>query len=234
MAKGSRKVPGINASSTADISFILLIFFLVVTSMSHQTGLNSRLPEKTEDNTPPPKILQRNVLAVNVNMYSKVLVKPGDMDVKEFESRYNVKVTDVPFEKLRWIAKDFIRNQITDANGNVVAQGLETYPVMIDTFVIWKDRDGNNHALPDGKPRVISKNHVITLTTDRASEYNVYFKVANELYGAYNELREQLAQDAYGKSYSELDGNQQEVCQQYYKLKIYEAKPQEYTETVQQ
>ena len=55
MAKGNRKVPGINASSTADISFILLIFFLVVTSMSYQTGLNSRLPEKTEDNTPPPK-----------------------------------------------------------------------------------------------------------------------------------------------------------------------------------
>ena len=233
MAKGSRKVPGINASSTADISFILLIFFLVVTSMSHQTGLNSRLPEKTEDNTPPPKILQRNVLAVNVNMHSKILVKPGDMDVQEFESRSDVKVTDVPFEKLRWIAKDFICNQITDARGNVVAQGLETYPVMIDTFVVWKDKDGNSHALPDNQPRNISKNHVITLTTDRASEYSVYFKVANELYGAYNELRDQLAQDAYGKSYKDLDGNQQEVCQQYYKLKIYEAKPQEYTETVQ-
>ena len=233
MAKGSRKVPGINASSTADISFILVIFVLVVTSMSHQTGLNSRLPEKTEDNTPPPKILQRNVLAVNVNMHSKILVKPGDMDVQEFESRYDVKVTDVPFEKLRWIAKDFICNQITDARGNVVAQGLETYPVMIDTFVVWKDKDGNSHALPDNQPRNISKNHVITLTTDRASEYSVYFKVANELYGAYNELRDQLAQDAYGKSYKDLDGNQQEVCQQYYKLKIYEAKPQEYTETVQ-
>ena len=233
MAKGSRKVPGINASSTADISFILLIFFLVVTSMSHQTGLNSRLPEKTEDNTPPPKILNRNVLAVNVNMHSKVLVKPGDMEVSEFESRYNVKVTDVPFEKLRWIAKDFICNHVTDANGNVVAENLEVYPVMVDTFVVWKDKDGTPHALPDGRPRNISKNHVITLTTDRASEYSVYFKVANELYGAYNELRDELAQEAYGRPYKDLDGNQQEVCQQYYKLKIYEAKPQEYTETVQ-
>ena len=144
-----------------------------------------------------------------------------------------VKVTDVPFEKLRWIAKDFICNQITDANGNLVAEDLEVYPVMIDTFVIWKDKDGNPHALPDGQPRNISKNHVITLTTDRASEYSVYFKVANELYGAYNELRDKLAREAYGRPYSELDGNQQEVCQQYYKLKIYEAKPQEYTETVQ-
>lgn len=234
MAKGRRKVPGINASSTADISFILLIFFLVVTSMSHQTGLNSRLPEKTEDNTPPPKILQRNVLAVNVNMHSKILVKPGDMDVNEFESRYGVKVTDVPFDKLRWIAKDFICNQITDANGNVINSGLEVYPVMIDTLVVWKDKDGNPHALPDRQPRRISKNHVITLTTDRASEYSVYFKVANELYGAYNELRNQLAEEAYGRAYEELDGNQQEVCQQYYKMKIYEAKPQEHVVNVQQ
>ena len=234
MAKGNRKVPGINASSTADISFILLIFFLVVTSMSNQTGLNSRLPEKTEDNTPPPKILQRNVLAVNVNMHSKILVKPGEMEVSEFESRYGVKVTDVPFEKLRWIAKDFICNQITDANGNIVSTGLEAYPVMIDTFVKWTDKDGNQHALPDGQPRRISKNHVITLTTDRASEYSVYFRVANELYGAYNELRDQLANEAYGKPYAELDGNQQEVCQQYFKMKIYEAKPQENVVNVQQ
>ena len=234
MAKGNRKVPGINASSTADISFILLIFFLVVTSMSHQTGLNSRLPEKTEDNTPPPKILQRNVLAVNVNMHSKVLVKPGEMEVSEFENRYGVKVTDVPFDKLRWIAKDFIRNQITDQQGNLVTSELEVYPVMLDTLVIWKDKDGNSHALPDGQPRRLSKNHVITLTTDRASEYSVYFKVANELYGAYNELRNELAIEEYGRPYSELDGNQQEVCQQYYKMKIYEAKPQEYTVNVQQ
>lgn len=234
MAKGKRKVPGINASSTADISFILLIFFLVVTSMSHQTGLNSRLPEKNDENTPPPKILQRNVLAVNVNMHSKILVKPGDMEVSDFEAKYGVKVTDVPFEKLRWIAKDFICNQVTDPQGNVIANNLEVYPVMVDTFVVWKDMDGIPHALPDGNPRSISKNHVITLTTDKASEYSVYFKVANELYGAYNELRNQLALDAYGKPYAELDGNQQEVCQQYYKMKIYEAKPQEYKVDVQQ
>ena len=33
MAKRNRKVPGINASSTADIAFMLLIFFLITTSM---------------------------------------------------------------------------------------------------------------------------------------------------------------------------------------------------------
>ena len=45
MGKGKRKVPGLNQSSTADISFILLIFFLVTTSMDTDTGLPRRLPE---------------------------------------------------------------------------------------------------------------------------------------------------------------------------------------------
>ena len=47
MAKTKRKVPGINASSTADISFMLLIFFLITTSMDTDRGLARRLP-------PPP------------------------------------------------------------------------------------------------------------------------------------------------------------------------------------
>ena len=48
MAKRNRKVPGINASSTADIAFMLLIFFLITTSMDTDRGLARRLP-------PPPE-----------------------------------------------------------------------------------------------------------------------------------------------------------------------------------
>ena len=49
MARKKRKVPGLNASSTADISFILLIFFLVTTSMDTDSGLARRLPPPPED-----------------------------------------------------------------------------------------------------------------------------------------------------------------------------------------
>lgn len=44
MARGKRKVPDINSSSTADIAFLLLIFFLITTSMDTDRGLARRLP----------------------------------------------------------------------------------------------------------------------------------------------------------------------------------------------
>ena len=69
MAKGKRKVPDINSSSTADIAFLLLIFFLITTSMDTDRGLARLLPPPPEDqdqkNT--DKIKERNILQVYLN-----------------------------------------------------------------------------------------------------------------------------------------------------------------------
>jgi biopolymer transport protein ExbD len=75
-----RASPEINAGSMADIAFLLLIFFLVTTTMDIDTGLTRRLPPPIED---PEDILirQRNILNVLVNMNDRLLVdgKPGDI-----------------------------------------------------------------------------------------------------------------------------------------------------------
>ena len=69
MARGKRKVPDINSSSTADIAFLLLIFFLITTSMDTDRGLARLLPpppeDQDQDNT--DKIKERNVLQVYLN-----------------------------------------------------------------------------------------------------------------------------------------------------------------------
>ncbi|MBP3252294.1 MAG: biopolymer transporter ExbD [Prevotella sp.] len=60
-----KKVPGLNTTSTADISFMLLIFFLVTSSMDTDKGLPRQLPPPEESQTEQELLVkERNVLAL--------------------------------------------------------------------------------------------------------------------------------------------------------------------------
>merc|ERR1712065_57106 len=83
----------INAGSMADIAFLLLIFFLVTTTMDVDSGISRKLPEKTE-NPPEVTIKEKNVLDIVVNRNNQLLV----------ENEY-VQVTDI-----KRLAMDFIDN----------------------------------------------------------------------------------------------------------------------------
>jgi len=76
-----RASPEINAGSMADIAFLLLIFFLVTTTMDVDTGITRRLPPPVEDPDEDIKIKERNILNVLVNKNDRLLVdgKPGDI-----------------------------------------------------------------------------------------------------------------------------------------------------------
>ncbi len=107
MAKGEKKErPEINASSMADISFLLLIFFLVTTSMDVNQGLARRLPQpvppdqKIEDTD----IKERNLFVVKINSMNQLLVQGKEMNIKF----------------LREEAKKFIANVDNDPNLPVV------------------------------------------------------------------------------------------------------------------
>lgn len=69
-----KKTPQINAASMADISFILLIFFLVVTTMGSEFGLIRMLPPM-EDSKDAAKIKERNVFVVAVSQNNALLVR---------------------------------------------------------------------------------------------------------------------------------------------------------------
>lgn len=71
-----RDLPEINAGSMADIAFLLLIFFLVTTTMDTDQGISRKLPEKQED-VDPPILKEKNVFIVTVNRKNNILVE-GD------------------------------------------------------------------------------------------------------------------------------------------------------------
>lgn len=105
----SKKTPELNASSMADIAFLLLIFFLVTTTMDVDTGITRKLPPPPDPNQEPPEIKDRNIFNVLVNKYDDLLVegKPSSIetlkqDAKEFLSNpYNRE--DLPEKSMRFV-----------------------------------------------------------------------------------------------------------------------------------
>ena len=81
MAK--RSAPEVNAGSMADIAFLLLIFFLVTTTITTDTGLNRKLPPLDDSEVTPPIIRQKNIFTVLINGKNQLLVEDELMNVKD-------------------------------------------------------------------------------------------------------------------------------------------------------
>ena len=196
MARKKRKAPSINSSSSADLAFTLLIFFLVVTSMDTDEGLTRLLPRWTEEQT-NQDIKKRNILNVLVNANNELMI--GDQ------------VADV--SQLREKAKNFItaQGEFSGERGpEMKAVDPEKSPELAQFF-------GTNTMIP--------KNHVISLQSDYGTSYEKYIAVQNELVAAYNELRQELAKSKFNKDYDEevLTKEEMQALKDYYPMNISEA-----------
>jgi len=80
-----RKAPEVNAGSMADIAFLLLIFFLVTTTIETDSGLNRKLPPM-EDVVDPPIIKERNIFTVVVNKFNQLLVEEKPLELSELRN----------------------------------------------------------------------------------------------------------------------------------------------------
>lgn len=186
----ARKLPEYNSSSLADIAFMLLMFFLVVTTMNTDSGLERRLPQWVDpedvDDTPPIK--ERNIFAVLVDRNDRLMVED--------------KITEV--DELKEKTKNFLTNPMDLAN--LPEKDIKDLPFF-------------------GPHEVLVGSAVISLRNDVGTSYGTYIKVQNELVAAISELREDLAQQKFGKSYNNLDGERQDAIKAIYPQRISEAEP---------
>ena len=168
MAK--RAAPEVNAGSMADIAFLLLIFFLVTTTIETDTGISRKLPPIDDTNEPPPIIKQKNIFTVLVNGKDELLVEDERMKLKD----------------LRKAAVEFLDNG---------GDGTCDY--------CHGKKDPNSSDNPDKA--------IISLKNARETSYKMYVSVQNELVAAYNELRDKRAMSLYGKTFTELQANYDDV-----------------------
>ena len=85
----AKKTPEINSSSTADMAFILLCFFLMTTTMDQDKGLQRRLPPMPDPNqqAQDQKVNRRNIIVVKINSADRLLAGTEPMDVSQLKDK---------------------------------------------------------------------------------------------------------------------------------------------------
>jgi len=171
-----RAAPEVNAGSMADIAFLLLIFFLVTTTIMSDSGILVKLPPWDTTHA-SVSIKERNLMQISINA----------------NNQYMLRDEEIALEAIRERVKTFIMNPQADA----------------------KLAEASNKA-------------VLSLINDRATSFEAYLQVYNELKGAYQELWEEAAQRRYQQHYESLPMEHQLAIRRVIPLVISEAEPTEY------
>lgn len=196
MARNARKTPEVRADSQADIAFLLLIFFLVATTMNTDTGIARMLPPM-----PPEDQQQEEIKVKERNLFLVFINGRGDI-----MAGVSGKQKPIVLSQLKDRAKEFVVNPMDDPN----------LPERIDKEI--ELADGSKWVYP------VSEG-VISLQTTRDTNYQSYIMVQNELTRAFNEVRDEVALRKFGSKYSELTEDERNAVAKAVPLKISEAEP---------
>ncbi|MEP1097479.1 MAG: biopolymer transporter ExbD [Cyclobacteriaceae bacterium] len=158
-----RGTPEVSSGSMADIAFLLLIFFLVTTTIANDKGIAIQLPPKPDPNDPPPevKFQQRNIFKILANSKDQLLVE---------DEPYRQPIGD-----LKDIVKDFILNF-----GNPTADGVDLYNTLPSSM---KAKAKQNPDSSDDPTKAI-----VSFKANRGTSYDVYIEVLDAVNAAYNEI----------------------------------------------
>lgn len=177
-----KEAPEIPAGSMADIAFLLLIFFLVTTTIASDKGILNFLPPKQDPNVPPPdiKVNERNIFTILINANDQLLV----------EGEYGS--TDNLDEEV----KTFILNfGAPDEAGQAL---YNTLPASLQSLV---QRDPASSDDPSEA--------IVSIKTNRGTSYDTYLEVFDLVKKAYFDIyaaRVNLSSDEYRALSDEMPG----------------------------
>ena len=208
MARRKKKVPALNSSSMADISFLLLIFFLVTSAMDIDTGLARKLPAppRNEQELSSQKVQKRNMLVVLVNKDNQTMVSDGTG-----QSLWYANLTEMLGKGAKTGLKDKVKEFVLNNSNN---------PNLPEIF----EEDFGGRV---GRMAVTSQ-HVISLQNDATTSYKAYIAVQNEMVRAYNELREEASRKFYGQPFEKLSQEDKDVISKVFPQRISEAEPKNF------
>jgi len=210
----TRKLEEINAGSMADIAFLLLIFFLVTTTMEVDAGISRDLPFKRElpEGYVPPPIHNRDILVIMANSRDELLVEDEFMLLKNLEAKVrafymdNSSGNDVnPYMPLWEKVNGQICNQkITELTADIeAAKDPKIKGFFKDDLAKWEKRKVTFETI--GAFSEISGSAVIQLKNQSNTSYGLYIDIQNILKKVVNDLRDEKSRELGWGEYRELD-----------------------------
>ena len=174
-----RGTPEVNSGSMADIAFLLLIFFLVTTTIANDKGILMTLPPPPEPDQPEIEFQERNIFKILANSNDQLLVE-------------NEPYTK-PISELKDDIKTFVLNF-----GSPDQEGIDTYNSLPTSL------KGKARQSPESSDH--PKKAVVSFKANRGTSYELYIQIMDAAHAAYNEIYAERV-GITAAEYLELDGS---------------------------
>lgn len=207
-----RSVGEINAGSMADIAFLLLIFFLVTTTMEVDAGISRQLPLKLDTEVPPqPPIHDRNILVIMANSNDQLLVENQFMELEDMEEA---------------VYEFYLDNRSgQDRNNNMPMYFPVTKQICMDKLAQiqaalnnspddillqrdkskWEKKLAMLDVIPESSYMEIHNSAIIQLKNQANTTYGLYIEIQNVLKRVVNDLRQETCEKYNWPDYMTLD-----------------------------
>lgn len=210
-----REIPEINAGSMADIAFLLLIFFLVTTTMDKDQAYIRKIPKKVLVQQEPVIVQERNILAIKANNQGQLMVRDeifsdpdriSDMVLEFYRTSEKVNQPEKNFPMYSEITMSKIEENMRAAEALAEQFEQQGMPADFVKFKFeeveqWRVKKNALQLLGARTLREIDGQANIRIEVQSGTEYGLFAKIQTEIEEGIYELRNEAAMRLFGESY---------------------------------
>jgi biopolymer transport protein ExbD len=204
----AREIEEINASSMADIAFLLLIFFIVTQTLLREKVLEERLPQRTniED---APLVMPKDVLEIVANRKDQILLEREIAEIEDIKAKvrefYVHPKSATNWPTLTRITKSDVKDSITKLKQYIAQEPSERFEKSLVKM------EGKLKTIElVGEYDELSNKGMVTIQLDNSTKFETYLRVLDQIMLGLNELRDELSREKFNIPYERLNEAKEE------------------------